>query len=96
MTRKNEVVLLLDGLDEIKDEKQLQGWISWISNLPLENISFLLTTRPYAAHKIVLPSSSKYEKIHFITWKEYTPSQHKKYLTMVWLGVYYIFNFVYS
>ena len=81
MDRKNKVLLLLDGLDEIKDEKQLHGLNNWIANLPLENISILLTTRPYAAHNIILPPSSKYEKIRYITLKEYTTSQHQRYIT---------------
>ena len=80
MKQKNKVTFLLDGLDEVKDEEQLKNFNSWIKMLPLENISILLTTRPYATHKLNLPSSSQYESVNYATLKKYNSEQQRKYI----------------
>ena len=71
------VTLLLDGFDEIKSDVAVRIFNTWISQLPLET-KIVITTRPYSYNKIILPKGRSLG--HYLTLKEYTDIQHKKYI----------------
>ncbi|ACE05906.1 hypothetical protein Aasi_0501 [Candidatus Amoebophilus asiaticus 5a2] len=75
MQTAGRVFLLLDGFDEIKDERTVQLLNNWISNLS-DTVSVLITTRPYAANKI-MPNNAM---LRCMTLREYNEVQHKQYI----------------
>jgi NACHT domain len=77
MTRKGQVRLLLDGLDEIKDELMVRRLNNWLTKIPpLTDV--LITTRPYAANKVSLPKTRLLDR--YLTLKPYNDLQQKQYI----------------
>jgi len=75
MQKPGRVFLFLDGFDEIKDEETVQALNRWLSKLP-DTVSVLITTRPYAANRII-PNSSE---LCCMTLREYNETQYKQYI----------------
>ena len=73
----NKVRLLLDGLDEIKEDQKLYRFNKWLAKIP-KNTSITITTRPYAANKIRLPEGRNLD--YFITLKAFTNVQIGEYV----------------
>jgi hypothetical protein len=79
MKKYGMVRLLLDGLDEVKDEKDVAKFNNWIRKIP-KSVDIILTTRPYAAHKVILPKSRTVD--NYLTLKPYTENQHREYINL--------------
>ena len=72
---KGRVLVVLDSFDEVKDAKALALINYLIQTIPRE-VSLLITTRPYAANKLLLPSG---QNLVFYKLTEYTQKQRKEY-----------------
>lgn len=70
------IFIILDGFDEIKNIETIKLINQWISTIPA-SISLLITTREYAANKLVLPTD---RNSTFYKLTEYTEEQHKEYI----------------
>lgn len=70
------IFIILDGFDEIKNIETVKLINQWISTIP-PSISLLITTREYAANKLVLPTD---RNTTFYKLTEYTEEQRKEYI----------------
>jgi hypothetical protein len=70
------VFIILDGFDEIKNKKTVELINQWIRDKP-KSISLVITTREYAANKLVLPTA---QNSTFYKLTEYTKEQRKEYI----------------
>lgn len=85
MQIENKVRLLLDGLDEIKELKKLERFNKWLSKVPT-NTSITITTRPYAANKILKPPKRNLD--FFIRLKDFDEIQQKEYIIAFISAIY--------
>ena len=81
----NKVRLLINGLDEIKELKKLERFNKWLSKVPT-NTSITLTTRPYAANKILKPPKRNLD--FFIRLKDFDEIQQKEYIIAFISAIY--------
>jgi uncharacterized protein YehS (DUF1456 family) len=73
---QGRVLIILDGFDEIKDIRIVSLINNWIKSLP-RTVSLLITTREYAANKLViLPEQS----VTFYKLDKYTEDQRNDYI----------------
>lgn len=81
MYKEGGVMLLLDSFDEIKEERDVIKFNKWLAKIPLQT-SILVTTRPHAAYKILLPNNKNLSRNFnlYFTLTKYTEEQRKKYL----------------
>lgn len=70
------ICMVLDGVDEIKNIEIVKLINQWISTIPA-SISLLITTREYAANKLLLPTE---QNSTFYKLTEYTEKQREMYV----------------
>ena len=76
LEKKGAVLIILDGFDEIKDVKIIDYINNWIKGIS-QDVSLLVTTRQYAANKLILPLK---QNTVFYKLIKYTEEQRKEYI----------------
>lgn len=74
---KGRVLLLLDGLDELKDPRQVSALNTWVQELS-QGVHLIIGTRPYAMQKFRMPEGRSLDTC--ITLEKYNSEQVKDYI----------------
>lgn len=75
--KNGQLHLLLDSVDEVKDENFLSALNDWIKKLP-QQVALLVTTRPHAANKIALPQGRQLSA--YLKLERYDDAMQKDYV----------------
>lgn len=80
--RRNKCLVMLDGLDEIADEKQRQKVSCWIDcqMQSYPNTAFILTSRPFGYKSIQFEQSLTVLEVRRFSWKQIREFTHNWYL----------------